>query len=436
MKESRWTESLYDYLNNEEDARACKEINEEACQYTPKNYFIIMISNIFTKLGDTLSNPKTVLTWVMSYVNAPVYLISFIVPIRESGSMLPQIVIASYIRTKKKRKWVYVFGSIFQCLSIMAIGLVTLHTTGAKAGWLIMFFLIIFSLSRGLCSVASKDVLGKTIPKQKRGKLKGYTASASGILVLLAGLYLMYQSKSGADSTFYSYTLFFAGSMWLIAAVIYAMIREFPGETSGGKNGWKEAMERMSLIGSDKNLRNFVIARSLLLCSALTAPFYVLLAQDILGKEGYLMGLFILVNGLASILSAPIWGRMADVSSKNVMVIAAIIASMLGIVMFILISYIPVIRNAAWLYPLAFFVLGIAHSGVRLGRKTYIVDMAGGNKRTDYVSVSNTIIGLILLVTGGISAVASIISIEGVILVLSLFGVLGAYKSYKLPNVE
>ncbi|WP_026811154.1 MFS transporter [Arenibacter latericius] len=436
MKKLRWTESLYGYLNNEEDARSCKDINEEACQYTPKNYFLIMISNTFTKLGDTLSNPKTVLTWVMSYVNAPVYLISFIVPVRESGSMLPQIVIASYIRTKKRRKWVYVLGSIFQCLSIIAIGLVTLHTTGVKAGWLIMIFLIIFSLSRGLCSVASKDVLGKTIPKQKRGKLKGYTASASGILVLLAGLYLMYQSKNGADITFYSYTLFFAGSMWLISAVVYAMIREFPGETSGGKNGWKEARERMGIIRSDKNFRNFVIARSLLLCSALTAPFYVLLAQDILGKEGYLMGLFILVNGLASILSAPIWGRMADISSKNVMVIAAIIASLLGILMFLLISYIPVIKMSAWLYPTAFFVLGIAHSGVRLGRKTYIVDMAGGNKRTDYVSVSNTIIGLILLLTGGISAAASIISIEGVILALSLFGVLGAYKSYKLPDVE
>ena len=62
--------------------------------------------------------------------------------------------------------------------------------------------------------------------------------------------------------------------------------------------------------------------------------------------------------------------------------------------------------------------------------------MATGNQRTDYVSVSNTVIGLILLVTGGLSAIVSLISIEGVVLILSLFGLLGAYKSYKLPNVE
>ena len=118
------------------------------------------------------------------------------------------------------------------------------------------------------------------------------------------------------------------------------------------------------------------------------------------------------------------------------MFIASLIASTLGIVMVVLIASIPSLRNALWLYPTAFFILGIAHSGVRLGRKTYIVDMAGGNKRTDYVSVSNTIIGFILLITGGISAAASVISTEGVILILSLFGVLGAYRSYRLPNVE
>ena len=117
-------ENIYDFINNEEDARICKDIEESACRSTPKNYFLILISNTLTSLGDTLSNPKTVLAWLMSYVNAPVYLISFIVPIRESGSMLPQIVIASYVRKKEIRKWIWVIGSVLQFFSISAIGLI------------------------------------------------------------------------------------------------------------------------------------------------------------------------------------------------------------------------------------------------------------------------------------------------------------------------
>ncbi len=179
-----------------------------------------------------------------------------------------------------------------------------------------------------------------------------------------------------------------------------------------------------------------MIARSLLLCSALTAPYYVVISQKFLGNQVYLLGLFIIASGIASSISAPFWGKMADVSSKSVMVKAALITSSLGIIMFIIILWIPYLREIYLLYPIAFFILGIAHSGVRLGRKTYIVDMAGGNKRTDYVAVSNSIIGIILLITGGISALASLTSPEGIILILSLFGLAGAYTSSKLPEVQ
>ena len=402
-------EKLYNYLNNESpQERTCTEITQEACNKTVKNYFRILLTHTFTKLGDTLSNPKTVLTWLMNYVNSPVYLISLIVPIRESGSMIPQIAISNYIRKKAIRKWVWVLGSVLQFFSIAAIGLVALNFDKNVAGWLIVICLVVFSLSRSLASVASKDVMGKTIPKTIRGKLSGYTASFSGVLALLAGLYIIYKSNTNADIDFYTNLIFFASAMWLIAAVIYSRVKEFPGEITNDDSSKTESLKnRLKLLKTDIQFRNFVIARSLLLCSSLSAPFYVLLAQTYLGD-----------------------------ASKNTMTYAIIIASVMGIVLFLIVTFSETLRSQLWLYPLSFFILGIAHGGVRLGRKTYVVDMAKGNKRTDYVSVSNTVIGLILLVTGGLSALVSVVSVEGVILVLSILGLLGAFRSYRLPNVE
>lgn len=429
-------DKVYDLINSEKEKRICTDIDEKACQYVTKNYFLIFLSNMLTSLGDTLSNPKTVLAWLMNYVHAPVSLISLIVPIRESGSMLPQIFIAGFLRQKAIRKWIWVVGSFFQFVSILAIGLVALNFEGTKAGWYIILFLVMFSLSRSLCSMASKDVLGKTIPKTRRGRLKGFTVSISGILVLLAGLFMIYKSRAEQDVQFYATILFFAGFLWLLAAIVYANIKEFPGETANTKNDFKDSIAKLSLIKTDKPFRDFVISRALLLCSGLTAPFYVVLAQTYIGKESYLLGLFIIAGGIASIISAPFWGVLADKSSKNVMVKSVLIAAFLGIIMFVVISWLPNVRQQIWLYPLAFFILNVAHNGVRLGRKTYIVDMAAGNKRTDYVAVSNTIIGIILLITGGISALVSLISVEGIILVLSLIGIVGAFMSSKLPSVE
>jgi MFS family permease len=428
-------DDIYFLVSNEEDARTCKEISDEACKYVPINFFLIIISNSLTKLGDALSNPKTVLAWLMSYINAPLYLIGLLVPIRESGSMLPQILIADYIRKKPVRKWVWVFGSIFQFVSVIGIGTVAILVEGIIAGWLIVLLLILFSLSRGFCSVSSKDVLGKTIPKTKRGRLNGYSASISGLFTLIIALFIIVISNDHFTSEYY-YLIFFAGTLWLIGAFIYSNIKEYPGETAGGRNAFKEAIKKLDLLKNDKPFRNFVIARALFLCSALSAPFYIILAHTYVGTQLHILGLFILANGIASIISAPIWGRMADVSSKKVMVNAILIASLLGIIIFILITWIPHIRGFFWIYPIAFFILSIAHSGVRLGRKTYIVDLASGNKRTDYVAVSNTIIGLVLLVTGGISTLASIITPEGIILFLSLLGVAGSIIGAKLPNVE
>lgn len=428
-------DTLYERLVDEEDARVCKDISEDACRYVPVNFFTMIAANTLTKLGDELSNPKTVLAWLFAFVAAPVYLIGFLVPIRESGSMLPQLFIAAFVRRLAVRKWVWVLGSVIQSLSIIGIGLVAFTLQGAAAGWSIIGLLVVFSLARGLCSVAHKDVLGKTIPKTRRGRLNGFSASVSGLIALAVGVLFLLLPDGEGTPLFYALLLAGAGVLWLLAAGLFARVREYQGATEGGGNAFEEAVKSLNLLRDDAPFRNFVIVRALLLCSALTAPYFILLATGQSEAGVATLGLFIIANGLASSLSAPFWGRMSDVSSKRVMVRAALITAGLGIAMFVIETLLPVLTTGGWIYPLAFFVLGIAHSGVRLGRKTYVVDMAGGNKRTDYVAVSNTVIGLLLLATGFIGLLAAVIAPIGVILVLSLLGLAGAVLGRRLPEV-
>lgn len=429
-------EKLYKKLVNEKGERVCKGLSDDACKHVPSNFFLIIISNLFTKLGDTLSNPKTVITWVMTAVNAPAFLISLIVPIRESGSMLPQVALSNLINDQKYKKQIWILGAFIQFLSIASIGLIVLNFEGNIAGWLIVLAIIVFSLSRSLSSLSSKDIVGKTIPKTRRGTLSGFSSSASGIMVLIAGLFIFYQGKYKSSLSFYSSILFFASSLWVIALIFYSRIKEEPTKVDQVKTEKESVVSKLKLLQKNTHFRNFVIARSLLLCSALSSPYYVILAQKHVGKSESLLGLFIVAGGVASIISSPLWGKFADRSSKNVMTLAILMASTLGISMFFIVNYSESFRSTYILYPIVMFLLGIAHEGVRLGRKTYVVDMATGNDRTNFVSVSNTVIGIILLFTAGLSALVSYFSVEGVVLILSLLGLLGAYRSFNLPNVE
>ncbi|MGD8395341.1 MAG: hypothetical protein PVF43_07685, partial [Candidatus Eiseniibacteriota bacterium] len=52
---------FYQLVTNEEDARVCKEISDEACRYVPRNFFRILVTQTLTSLGDLLASPKTVL---------------------------------------------------------------------------------------------------------------------------------------------------------------------------------------------------------------------------------------------------------------------------------------------------------------------------------------------------------------------------------------
>ena len=61
---------------------------------------------------------------------------------------------------------------------------------------------------------------------------------------------------------------------------------------------------------------------------------------------------------------------------------------------------------------------------------------AGGDRRTDYVAVSNTAIGVILLLAGSLESLASVIGPAGVVLVLSLCGIIGVVVGATLPEVE
>lgn len=429
-------EALYDLVAEDEDVRVCGDLDDEACHWVPRNFFVYLAANTLTKLGDALASPKTVLAWVMAAVGAPTALVAWLVPVRESGSMLPQLLLGAVVRQRPLRKPVWLLGSGLQALAVLGCAAAAAWLTGVAAGLVIIGCVVVFSLARSLTSLASKDLLGKTIPRGRRGRLGGYAASVSGALTLAVGVWLTVRGRGDDSLSFYVGLLLLASALWVVACLVFAVLKERPGETAGGKDGWQEAWGRLELLGRDAAFRRFVITRALLLSSALTAPFYVVLARQHGGGGASLLGSFLVAGGLASSLSAPVWGLMADRSSRRVMIIAALLTASLGLAMFALVRWVPSLAGTAWLFPVAFFLLGVAHAGVRAGRKTYLVDLAGGVKRTDYVAVSNTLIGLVLLLVGAVTSALSFLAPEELILGLSVLGLAGAVLAFSLPELE
>lgn len=427
-------ENVYELLTDDTDGRLCDDIPEQACQETPRNFALMLFSLSLTKLGDAITNPKTTLAWLVSALGAPGYVLGYLVPLRESGAMVPQLFLGGVVRRLALRKWVWIIGSLGQGLCMAGLAAVALTLEGVPAGWAMLGLVAVFSLCRSLSSIAYKDVLGKTIPKPRRGQLAGWASSVSGLIGVGVGLFVVFIPGTDLEVAVLAGLLACGALLWWIAAGLFAQIDEQPGETGGGRSA-VESIKRLVLLRDDAAFRNFVIARALLMCSALSAPFYVALSQQGEASGLAALGGFVIASGLAGLVSGPFWGRFADRSSRLVMFAAALVTSGIGLVTFGVTQAKSSWLDAWWFLPLAYLVLAVAHEGVRVGRSTYVVNLGDGNLRTDYVAISNTVIGVLLLVVGSVGLLVSWIGNVGVIAVLAVMGMVGAVMTLYLKEV-
>jgi hypothetical protein len=354
-----------------------------------------------TKLGDVLINPKTVLTWLLTQMGAGEWLVALLVPIRESGSMLPQIFISGWVKRFRYRKRVFVAGALAQAAAVATMGAVALLLPPTAAGAAILGAVALFAGARAFCSISSKDVVGRTIPKGIRGKVGGIAATISGVLSTIAALALI-AVKEEDSVRVVAWIVLGASALWMVGAALYGRIDEPPGEPDDEPVS-QDILARLRLLREDALFRRFIVARFMLLGSALASPLLVVLA----GRSGgalVSLGAFVIAAGVATAGSSFLWGKLSDRASHLAMSFGGFGAALVGVVALGIGWVSPEWAEHPLVWPALFLLFNFGYAGVRLGRKTWIVDAAKGDRRTDYVSASNTVIAVAILVLGGIAS--------------------------------
>lgn len=436
MTDKKLTERVYGYLAEDEDARVCKDIPESACNEQPRSFVLMLLSLTLTKLGDSLVSARLVLPWMLSSLGAPAMFISALVPLRESLALLPQLFVAQKLREQPVRKWFWVAGSIGQAVSLLAMLFAVATLDESALGWSVVVLLAIFSLSRGICSVANKDVTGKTVSKTRRGRMSGVAASAAGLLTLLTALVIIFAPDMEGQRSLFVGLLGTGVVLWFAAALLYAGIPEVAGATEGGGNALTEALKSMSLLWQNRQFGHFVISRALLVAAAFAIPYIVVLIQRQGESELTSLGSLMLASGLAGLLAGRFWGRWSDSASHHVMAAASVMSTLVMGAALALYYWLPTALGAPWVAGLLLFSSAVAHHGARVGRKTYLVDMATQDNRAQLTAVSNTVMGVVLLAGLLLGWVDAAYGVATVLWVLGAIGVLATLTALRLPDVS
>lgn len=388
-------------------------------------------SNGLQNIGDQIVAPKTTLPWLFSAAGVPAVLTSFLVPIRESGSMLPQAFLSPWVTSQRSRKRVWLIGSWGQFLTATLLAVSALLLDGAALGAAVLALLAVHAVFRSICSLAGKDVQGRTISKGRRGEITGRATELAGAFTLAVGLILSFVPNDLPRWALAA--LLFGGALtWALAAVVFRRIDE-PEAEPAAKDGQSLA-EMWALVKGDTDLQRFLLVRSLMLVTALSTPFIVVLAGD-QGADLTGLGAFVIASGGASLVGGRISGLWSDRSSKRTMAWAAGIASTVIVALVLSArAFGPGVN--AWVMPLGFFLVNLAHTAVCVSRKTYLVDMAAGDKRTMITGASNTVMGVVLLVVGAISSAVALLGPQAALLFLAVVGYAGVFGASNLKEVS
>ncbi|MBI2243056.1 MAG: MFS transporter [Nocardioides sp.] len=438
-------ESLYTALVRR-NPEAARQMPAQVRRSIAPNGLRQVLANALQSSGDQLVNASTVLPWLFGALGVPAALTGLLVPVRESGSMLPQAALTPLVLRTRYRKRIFVAGALVQAVAVASMAATAALGTGLAAGLVIVATLVVFALGRCLCSIASKDVQGRTIPKGERGQINGLATTAAGLVAITLGLAVRLLGGEDLSAGQLAGLLAAGAGLWVAVAVVYTGIREPADDPAGDAPARSPADDAdtwftrsLRLLKEDEHFRDFVGVRSLLLVSSLSPPFVVTLSTQ--AGAGGLAGLggFIVASGVAALIGGRLFGRFADRSSRLLMSTGAGVASAVVIATVVVVA-VPGFtgegRSGNVLFIGAYFLLTLMHTGVRVGRKTYVVDMAEGDRRTEYVAVSNSAMGLILLVVGGVSSALAIVHISWALLFLAGMGLVGVVAGARLPEVE
>lgn len=338
------------------------------------------------KLADLLISAKTTLTALLVSVGAPVWMIGWLVPIRESGALLPQVLISIYLRKHAQRHIVWRIGMITQVFSVVGMLLSVILFSGFIAGILVLASLVLLSLGRSACSLTVKDMEADVAKKGERGNLIGVASTVSGVVTLVIAIPLVIYDGALTSNIL---LIVLCASM---LAFILTLICVWPIKT---RVEVENSSENTFSINFDTTIYKFIFVRGLFVHSALVAPYFMIERN---GDVKELLPIYIGAEATAALLSSIIWGKIADKSAKLTLRLSGLLA--LGACVGLLFWQTPSIVTSA----LLFFVLSVAHAGVRTGRKTYSLDVKEGHDRTELVGFSNTAIGIILLAFGALYA--------------------------------
>jgi MFS family permease len=411
--------------------------SEFARKHFQRNFLLGVSNGVLFHFAWAFTNTSTVLPLFISKLTGSQILIGLASTLEALGWFLPQIAIAAVTLHRKSQMPVYIRAAFLRGGSFLFFAILIFLLGRENPSSLLVIFFILFSLysfGGGMAGVSFMDIVGKTIPENKRGSFFGARKLVGGGLAALGGLLIQRILRFHDFPQNFGTLFLIASAMIVFALLSVCFMRETPSPSRPERRSIKENM----LLGfritkKYKNFRIFLLTRLAIGFYVMGLPFYIIYARTYLSIPASMAGVFLTVQMVGYLSSNLLWGYLSNRGKNRLVLLLSAVFS--GFCPLLVLSHVA-FGIPVWAYSAIFFFLGATISGLDLGYMNYLLQIAPEEKRPIYVGFLNTVVGPTLFLSAAGGLIIQLSSFAFLYLLMLAISFVAVFLSFSLKKAN
>jgi MFS family permease len=366
----------------------------------PKNNYKNVGHAFFLSLAITIAEPSTVLPLIIEHFSDSVVIVGLFVSLLRGGAIVIQLYAAFYAQAYKQVLPYLGKVFFFRWLSWLSIG-ISIYFIGDSNKTLTLVFigigLFFFSFSAGFGAIYFKELQAKLFSKKYRGKTMANRQVAGAIASIISAGVAGYVLSNFAAPLNYAYLFIVSSFIMGIGFLLFVTIDEPIKQNVQEKEKKFGHFVKNALVTlkKDKRLQQQIIVIFLSYSYYLALPFVILHANTTITLTGWMLGIFIMMQMVGSIIGSTfLWRKISNYERML----------SLSFVFMIIAFCIAMVADNIYLYATIFFLFGVALDGFNISGMNLVIEIAPEAKRPIYTAIQTNIVslGLFFPILGGL----------------------------------
>ncbi len=424
--------------------------------HSSRNYRLGIASGAIAGVSQSLLHPELIIAGLIYELTRNPVVFALVPVLNKIGSLAPPLLISSVVEHRPLRRPYFIGATAGSTAALgMLIGVMVLLSRGVTAAGLTLFFVVFFVLCifNGTRFVLFQDMTGRLIRPHRLGSFMGLRTFVGGGIAVVAGLVVTQPILQSVPLPFNYVVLTAMGAACMLTSTwLWMRCREEPGPVASRRTTPVETLRRgMRWLREDGNYRCYLVMRTAFRFTftgmALLIPYGTERLADGRAEStlAILGGMFVAAGTLSLLLSALVWGRIADQFGSRVTLMGAGLCQFIAPVLALAAPALPKAfafrLPGGWTLdlPLTVFILSLAAfraglHGDMIGGQRFLLLNAPTHRRTAYISFLNTItcpLALLPVVAAG-AAVRGIFSLEGFYVLTAAAGAVSTAAAFRM----